>query len=262
MLIPTYIFDSCRLFREGARLILNAASFDVLGMGETLKDVHTLPPSESATLFVIGNPASGTVLEFIECILACNRLARIAVVVDSYDDRASTAILERGAKGYLHKNLSAESFVKALQLIAEECSVVAGWPAANKDREASSQNLPLSIRPSPLPSGPILRTATLSEPEVVDRDEPAGSADDNVASLELHNARAGLRLRNLSPRETAILKLVMSGESNKQIARDLSITESTVKVHITTILRKIDVKNRTQAAIWALADPDFTPSSH
>lgn len=251
MLIPTYIFDSCRLFREGTRLILSAASFEVLGMGETLKDFHTLPTANSGSLFVIGNPAGVTVLEFIECILTANKLARIAVIVDTYEDRASTAILERGAKGYLHKNLSAESFVKALQLISEECSVVAGWPTAKNDREPAPMSLPLPIH-SPI----------AAEAEAAERDEAANASDETGTSLALHNARAGLRLRNLSPRETAILKLVMSGESNKQIARHLNITESTVKVHIKTILRKIDVKNRTQAAIWALADPDFMPPSH
>ncbi len=257
MLIPTYIFDSCRLFREGTRLILGAASFEVLGIGETLHDLHSVPATDSATLYVIGNPAGATVFEFIECILAANRLARIAVVVDTHEDRASTAILERGAKGYLHKNLSSESFVKALQLISEECSVVAGWPMARDGRAAAAMTLPLSMRPPSLVEERIIR----AEPETADREDTGAVADKTAARLVLNNARAGLRLRNLSPRETAILKLVMSGESNKQIARDLNITESTVKVHIKTILRKIDVKNRTQAAIWALADPDFTPPS-
>lgn len=58
--------------------------------------------------------------------------------------------------------------------------------------------------------------------------------------------------RPLSGRETGILNHLARGESNKMIARKLDITEATVKVHIKAILRKIQVKNRTQAAIWAL----------
>jgi two-component system nitrate/nitrite response regulator NarL len=56
----------------------------------------------------------------------------------------------------------------------------------------------------------------------------------------------------LSGREEAILDGLVRGLSNKQIARECSITEATVKVHMKSILRKIRVSNRTQAAIWAL----------
>jgi two-component system, NarL family, nitrate/nitrite response regulator NarL len=47
---------------------------------------------------------------------------------------------------------------------------------------------------------------------------------------------------------------VVEGQSNKGIARHLGITESTVKVHLKSLLRKINVLNRTQAAIWGSAN--------
>ena len=56
----------------------------------------------------------------------------------------------------------------------------------------------------------------------------------------------------LSDREAAILNSLVQGAPNKVIAYQLKITEATVKVHVKAILRKIQVKNRTQAAIWAL----------
>ncbi len=59
-------------------------------------------------------------------------------------------------------------------------------------------------------------------------------------------------LPELSEREWEILQCLVEGNSNKVIARRLAITESTVKVHLKSILRKIHVNNRTQAAIWAL----------
>jgi two-component system, NarL family, nitrate/nitrite response regulator NarL len=59
-------------------------------------------------------------------------------------------------------------------------------------------------------------------------------------------------LRGLSPREQEILQALVTGASNKLIAIKLGITEATVKVHLKTLLRKIDVSNRTQAAIWAM----------
>ncbi len=55
----------------------------------------------------------------------------------------------------------------------------------------------------------------------------------------------------LSHREIETMICLLSGESNKLIARRLSITEATIKVHIKSLLRKIKVRNRTQAAIWA-----------
>jgi two-component system nitrate/nitrite response regulator NarL len=56
---------------------------------------------------------------------------------------------------------------------------------------------------------------------------------------------------NLSDREMQILCCLVSGDANKVIARQLLITEATVKAHVKTVLRKLRVTNRTQAAIWA-----------
>ena len=55
----------------------------------------------------------------------------------------------------------------------------------------------------------------------------------------------------LTDREREILRLVEEGKSNKEIARDLEITEPTIKLHVKTLYRKLDVNNRTQAAIVA-----------
>ncbi|MFL5137591.1 MAG: LuxR C-terminal-related transcriptional regulator [Microvirga sp.] len=67
-------------------------------------------------------------------------------------------------------------------------------------------------------------------------------------------------VRGLSPREQEILQALVTGASNKMIANKLGITEATVKVHLKTLLRKIDVNNRTQAAIWAMNN-GFTADS-
>ena len=56
----------------------------------------------------------------------------------------------------------------------------------------------------------------------------------------------------LSAREAEILRCIRSGASNKVIARELDVAEATVKVHVKSVLRKIEVSNRTQAAIWAI----------
>jgi DNA-binding NarL/FixJ family response regulator len=55
----------------------------------------------------------------------------------------------------------------------------------------------------------------------------------------------------LSDREKQVLRLAAHGLANKQIARRLGISESTVKVHIGSIFRRIGVRDRTSAALWA-----------
>jgi len=81
----------------------------------------------------------------------------------------------------------------------------------------------------------------------------------NLASL-LVNGKVEARpapvndagMAGLSEREIQILQCLLNGYPNKVIAHHLDITESTVKVHLKGILRKIRATNRTQAAIWAL----------
>jgi two-component system nitrate/nitrite response regulator NarL len=58
---------------------------------------------------------------------------------------------------------------------------------------------------------------------------------------------------NLTERETAILKCLASGMSNKLIARELDIMESTVKVHIRNLLKKLKFRSRVEAAVWAVS---------
>jgi DNA-binding NarL/FixJ family response regulator len=57
--------------------------------------------------------------------------------------------------------------------------------------------------------------------------------------------------QKLTPRELQVLRGLTEGKSNKQIARDLDITEPTIKLHMKTLYRKLDAANRTQAAMIA-----------
>jgi len=76
----------------------------------------------------------------------------------------------------------------------------------------------------------------------VDRDQP----DDAAATAGPNE------LRRLSPRERQILGLLVEGASNKAIGSRLHIEDSTVKVHLRKILKKVSAANRTQAAVWAV----------
>jgi two-component system nitrate/nitrite response regulator NarL len=57
---------------------------------------------------------------------------------------------------------------------------------------------------------------------------------------------------SLTPREREILAHLTKGHSNKQIARNLDVAESTVKIHVQHILRKLDLSSRVQAAVYAI----------
>jgi two-component system, NarL family, nitrate/nitrite response regulator NarL len=64
---------------------------------------------------------------------------------------------------------------------------------------------------------------------------------------------AAARAAGLTEREEQILRLVAQGLSNKVIARQLWVTEQTVKFHLSNLYRKLDITNRTEAARWAFA---------
>jgi two-component system nitrate/nitrite response regulator NarL len=90
--------------------------------------------------------------------------------------------------------------------------------------------------------------------------QPQESASNVTPGLTAANDTA-TRAHKLSSREVEILGHLMEGESNKVIAKKLDIAEATIKVHIKAILRKVRVKNRTQAAMWASAHLSAAPDS-
>lgn len=71
------------------------------------------------------------------------------------------------------------------------------------------------------------------------------------AARTLIGSRSAPPRHQLSDREREVLQLVTRGLSNKLIARELGISEKTVKAHLTTIFQRIGVTDRVQAAMWA-----------
>ncbi|WP_347254775.1 two-component system response regulator NarL [Leminorella grimontii] len=78
-----------------------------------------------------------------------------------------------------------------------------------------------------------------------------------AASLRESKPTSERDIQQLTARECDILKLIAQGLSNKLIARRLDITESTVKVHVKHLLKKMKFKSRVEAAIWALQEKVF-----
>ncbi|MGK6322142.1 response regulator [Sphingomonas sp. DT-51] len=69
----------------------------------------------------------------------------------------------------------------------------------------------------------------------------------DTAAPDLKDLRA--RVESLSPAQRGVLLALADGRANKQIARDLDVTEATIKAHLTVIFRKLGVSNRAQALL-------------
>jgi DNA-binding NarL/FixJ family response regulator len=82
-----------------------------------------------------------------------------------------------------------------------------------------------------------------------------------VATARSGDLQTAAAIPSLSERERQIIDGLIKGQSNKTIARAFGITEATVKVHMKAILRKVPCSNRTQVAIWALAQGDALHAS-
>jgi NarL family two-component system response regulator LiaR len=103
----------------------------------------------------------------------------------------------------------------------------------------------------------LLKTAPAEDVIAAVRDAAAGTA--RLSPELLTRLTQALRrppppdpLQPLSPRERDVLRLIARGYSNKEIARDLSIGEQTVKTHVRGILGKLGLQDRVQAAIFAI----------
>lgn len=103
-----------------------------------------------------------------------------------------------------------------------------------------------------------MRTAVKA---VLDGEEwvPEGLAA--AASDDADADRLAQRLATLTPQQVRVLMMLREGLLNKQIAYQLSVSEATVKAHVSAILQKLDVESRTQAVIAASRiDGDIAPS--
>src|SRR5215217_4157387 len=132
-------------------------------------------------------------------------------------------------------------------------------------KDASGERLLGAVRrtlegESPLDEELAMRLLVRLAREERDEDFTQGGADASVASAPAssepatnHTGRqTETELENLTPREVEVLKLLSKGQTNPQIARNLLFSVSTVKAHVRSILNKLGVSDRTQAAVRAI----------
>lgn len=149
---------------------------------------------------------------------------RIALMSGVAEPEDVTKSMDIGAAGYFPKTLSGKALLKAIQ------SVLSG------DRFI------------PLDDNSRIMPAYYDDSKMRQVNSDGGQS----ASVN-HEGSAIKTLNdiNLTPRENEVLGFLMKGASNKEIARDLGLQVVTVKLHVRGICRKMNVKNRTQAAMHA-----------
>ena len=110
--------------------------------------------------------------------------------------------------------------------------------------------------------GECLITSGTFQNSVVLQEVPRGATVPVAATAKESVAREP----QLSPTELIVLRQVMMGKTNLQIARDLTVSDQTTKNHITSIMKKFDVADRTAAVVYALRhgfisldDPELVP---
>jgi DNA-binding NarL/FixJ family response regulator len=102
-----------------------------------------------------------------------------------------------------------------------------------------------------IPKSASIETIGESLRTVLDGGISAPRLPERRTGAEERERELARRLSTLTPQQLKVLVMLAEGQSNKDIAGHLSITEATVKAHITGILRKLGIERRTQAAILA-----------
>ncbi len=211
------VVDDHTLFRRGLTALLSRDdSLQVVGdagdAGEAQRRAAELQPD----LTLLDNHLPG--VNGVDALPALRQAApgaRIMMLTVSEDESDLAAALRGGACGYLLKTIEGDALLTAIQRAMRGASVVA---------EEMTDKLVAAYR-----------------------DAAAAPADPAAAEA----AAPRSPLDQLSPRERDILRGIARGASNKEIARDLGIAETTVKIHVQHVLRKLGFSSRVQAAVAA-----------
>lgn len=146
------------------------------------------------------------------------------VILTTFDDvELIHAGLHAGALGYLLKDVTAEQLTATVRAATQGLALLQS-DIASKLFATLTPPAPTAVSATPTPSVT----------------QPSTSAPSSIAPLD-----------PLTEREREILALVAKGASNRQISETLFITEGTVKNHMSNILSKLGLRDRTQAALYA-----------
>ena len=226
---PLIVTHPCALVRDALLRILAKSRFRPVRILPTLDGgAENYLGSGGICIWLLGvRECASTTNELVRRVVAANPSVRPVILAESHTAQDIVLALEAGVFGFLSQNIPSKHLIKSLELVALGQTVIHPQfhPAAFAQMVVQSHPM---RTPAAFLALPATKTPGTSN---------EGPADEVV--------------RGLSRRELIILRTLTEGASNKMIALKLVITESTVKVHMKAILRKLRLQNRTQAAIWA-----------
>ena len=212
--IRILVVDDHTLFRRGLTALLQRdAQFEVVGDAADAGEAQRRALELQPDVILLDNHLPG--VNGVDALPALREVApgvKVLMLTVSEDERDLAAALRGGACGYLLKTIEGDALSHAIRRAMRGDSVVA---------EEMTGKLIAAYRDA-------------ASPPVLPPPAPPPS-----------------RLESLSPREHEILRGIALGQGNKEIARSLGIAETTVKIHVQHILRKLDVSSRVQAAVIA-----------
>jgi two-component system, NarL family, nitrate/nitrite response regulator NarL len=211
------VVDDHTLFRRGlTALLARDASLQVVGDAADAGEAQRRAAELQPDLILLDNHLPG--VNGVDALPALRQAApgaRIMMLTVSEDEADLAAALRGGACGYLLKTIEGDALVTAIHRAMGGASVVA---------EEMTGKLVAAYRGAA--AAPAGGEAAPPPPSPIDQ---------------------------LSPRERDILRGIARGASNKEIARDLGIAETTVKIHVQHVLRKLGFNSRVQVAVAAAA---------
>jgi len=214
--IRIVIVDDHPLFRQGVADTLSLEpDFDVIAAASSGEDGYQLIRELLPDVAVIDVNLPGMNGQKITRLLSDEKVGTRVLLLTAYDDTEQKVhAMRSGAAAYCTKDVRPEALVQAIRIIAS--------------------------------GGFMLDDRILNRSQVHDFIVSNGEMRVRL------NSDGGEQLQALSLREMEVLSCITQGLSNKEIAQHLGISQQTVKNHVTSILKKLDVEDRTQAAIFAL----------
>ncbi len=212
--IRILVVDDHTLFRRGiTALLARSPLFEVIADAADAGEAQRRAQELQPDLILLDNHLPGVNgVDALPALREAAPAARVLVLTVSEDERDLATALRNGACGYLLKTMEGDELAKAILRAMRGESVVA---------DEMTGKLFAAYRDaatSQLPADPVVPKSPIAQ---------------------------------LSPREQEILRGIARGASNKIIARELGIAETTVKIHVQHVLRKLDVASRVQAAVIA-----------
>ncbi|KGM41499.1 XRE family transcriptional regulator [Aquabacterium sp. NJ1] len=235
------VVDDHNLFRRGLIALLSRDSrvsvvAEARDAGEALKMAQLHKPD----VILLDNHLPGVHgVDALPQLYAAVPQVRIVMLTVSEDADDLAQALSRGAAGYLLKTIEGEALVDAILRVRAGESVVSP-EMTTKLIAAYRQALSSPAEAGGASGAPL---APLGN--------EAAEAEHLGTRVDARGEELAAGMSRLSPRERDILREIARGASNKEIARTLDIAETTVKIHVQHILRKLNLTSRVQAAVFA-----------